>query len=181
VDDGSSSKGIRRRLASLIREVPDFPKPGIVFKDITPLLADPEGLRTAVDLLVEPYRAAGVTHVVAVESRGFIFGAAAAQALGAGFVPVRKKGKLPWRTDEVTYALEYGTDTLQMHQDAFAHGGRVLIVDDVIATGGTLVATADLVRRQGAQILGAAVVIELGFLRGREKIAPLAMTSVLVY
>jgi adenine phosphoribosyltransferase len=171
----------RRRLASLIRDVPDFPKPGIVFKDITPLLAHPDGLRAAVDLLVAPHRDAAPTHVVAVESRGFIFGAAAACALGAGFVPVRKRGKLPWRTDEVTYALEYGTDTLQMHQDAFERGGRVLIVDDVIATGGTLVATADLVRRQGATVLGAAVVVELGFLGGRERIAPLGLTSVLSF
>jgi adenine phosphoribosyltransferase len=168
-------------LTALIRDVPDFPKPGIVFKDITPLLADPVAFQRSVELLVEPHRAARPTHVVAVESRGFIFGAAAAAALGAGFVPVRKRGKLPWHTDEVTYALEYGTDTLQMHRDAFERGGRVLVVDDVIATGGTLVATADLVRKQGAEILGAAVLVELTFLGGREKVAPLPLTSVVRY
>jgi len=166
-------------LHALVRDVPDFPKPGIVFKDITPLLANAGAFRSAVDLVIEPHRSARPTHVVAIESRGFIFGGALAHELGAGFVPVRKKGKLPWRTDEVSYALEYGTDTLQMHRDAFEGGGRVLIVDDVIATGGTLAATADLVRRQGGEVLGAAVLVELMFLEGRARIAPLSLSSVL--
>jgi adenine phosphoribosyltransferase len=168
-------------LTALIRDVPDFPKPGIVFKDITPLLADPVAFQRSVELLVEPHRAARPTHVVAVESRGFIFGAAAAAALGAGFVPVRKRGKLPWHTDEVTYALEYGTDTLQMHRDAFERGGRVLVVDDVIATGGTARAVGELVRELGGRVAAYAFLVELTFLNGREKLAGHEVRSLIRY
>ena len=133
-------------LKRLIRDVPDFPKPGILFKDITTLLRDPKGLRTAVDCLVEPYRQAQLDHVVGIESRGFILGAIVADRLGVGFVPVRKPGKLPAATRSASYALEYGTDALEMHDDAVGPGQRVLIVDDLLATGGTARAAVNLVK-----------------------------------
>lgn len=155
-------------LLALIRDVPDFPKPGVVFKDITPLLADPAGLAMAVELMANPFRGRGVELVVGAESRGFIFGTAVAQALSAGFVPVRKPGKLPRRTVGVDYALEYGTDRVEMHEDAIRRGQRVLLVDDVVATGGTMRACADLIARLGGELIGASVLIELSFLRGRE-------------
>lgn len=158
-------------LKSLIREVPDFPKPGILFKDITTLLADAGGLRRAIACLAEPFRDAEIDKVVGIESRGFIFGAAVAERLGAGFVPARKPGKLPARTVSVEYALEYGTDTLEIHEDAVAGGQRVLIVDDLLATGGTARAAVDLVSGRGAEVQALAFLVELDALRGRERLA----------
>ncbi len=168
-------------LKRLVRDIPDFPKPGIVFKDITPLLADRAALALAVECMAHPWRAAGVDVVVGPESRGFIFGTALATALNAGFVPVRKPGKLPSKTRSVTYDLEYGTDTLQVHDDAVARGTRVLLVDDLLATGGTLAASASLVREMGAECVGASVFIELTGLSGRERLVPLRVTSVLTF
>ncbi len=160
-----------QELKSLIREVPDFPRPGILFKDITTLLADAGGLRRAIACLAEPFRDAEIDKVVGIESRGFIFGAAVAERLGAGFVPARKPGKLPARTVSVEYALEYGTDTLEIHEDAVAGGQRVLIVDDLLATGGTARAAIDLVSGRGAQVHALAFLIEIDALRGRERLA----------
>lgn len=157
-------------LASLIVDVPDFPRPGIGFKDITPLLASPGGLAAAVTGLVEA-APADVDVVVGLEARGFIFGPPVALALGVGFVPVRKPGKLPRECVSVTFDLEYGTDTVSMHTDALHAGQRVLIVDDVLATGGTVDATVDLVQQLGAGVAAVAVVLELGFLGGRERLA----------
>lgn len=153
-----------------IRDVPDFPKPGILFKDITPLLADPTAFLTVLDLMTEHFVGAHVDTIVGIESRGFIFGAALAARTEASFVPVRKPGKLPAATDRVTYALEYGTDSLEMHQKSIKPGARVLIVDDVIATGGTAAATAELVKGQQGIIVGYAFAIELSFLKGRSKL-----------
>ncbi len=161
-----------QQLASLIREVPDFPKPGISFKDFTPLLADPAGLALAVELMANPYRGKNVELVVGAESRGFIFGIAIAQALSAGFVPLRKPGKLPRKVLGVDYALEYGTDRLEMHADAVAPGQRILIVDDLLATGGTMLAACQLATNLKADIVGCTVLIELAFLDGREKLKP---------
>lgn len=154
-------------LASAIRTVPDFPKPGIQFKDITPILADPELLRRTVDALVEPYFDQGITKVLGIESRGFILGAMLAERLGAGFVPVRKKGKLPAATLSEAYDLEYGSATIEIHADAVAAGEKVLIHDDVIATGGTAAATARLVKRMGGRLAGFSFLLELDFLKGR--------------
>ena len=151
----------------LIRDVPDFPKPGILFKDITPVLADPNGFAAAIESLATPWRDAPIDAVVAIEARGFIFGAPLARALGCGFVPVRKPGKLPGRVVSLTYALEYGHDTLEMRADALPAGASVLIVDDVLATGGTLDAARALVERLEARIVGASVLIELVALGGR--------------
>jgi adenine phosphoribosyltransferase len=156
---------------SLIRDVPDFPKPGILFKDITPLVRDADGLRTAVDLLAAPYAGAGATAVAGMESRGFIFGAPVASLLGVGFVPIRKPGKLPAAKVREEYALEYGTDALEMHADAVGPKDRVLVVDDLLATGGTAAATVRMIRRLGAEIVGVAFVVELDFLSGRSKLA----------
>ncbi len=168
--------------AGLIRDVPDFPRPGILFKDITPLLADPAGFRAVVDALAAPWRAAPPQAVMGIESRGFILGAALAQALGTGFVPLRKPGKLPARTLSQNYALEYGTDALEVHADAVAPGTRVLIVDDVLATGGTLHAALQLARRLDAEVVGAAVLIELDALAGRARWdAPAPLQAVLHY
>lgn len=158
------------RLRSLIRDVPDFPKKGIVFKDFTPLLRDPAGLALAVELMANPYRGKGVELVVGAESRGFIFGTAIAQSLSAGFVPVRKPGKLPWKTAKMSYLLEYGSDSLEIHLDAVQPGQRVLMVDDLLATGGTMKACCELVKGMKAQIAGITVMIELEFLKGREKL-----------
>jgi len=157
-------------LGALIRDVPDFPEPGIVFKDITPLLADAEALARSVTLMAEAERGHGITKVVGIESRGFILGPAVALALGVGFVPVRKFGKLPWTTVSRTYDLEYGSDTLEMHGDALTPDDRVVVVDDVLATGGTAAATVELVRHTGAVVTGVAVLIELGFLGGRKRL-----------
>jgi len=168
-------------LNALIRDVPDFPKPGILFKDITPLLRSAEGLRGACALLSEPFRDAGVTAVAGIESRGFIFGSIVAQNLGAGFVPIRKPGKLPWTTRRHEYVLEYGSDALEIHDDALTPEDRVLVIDDVLATGGTLAAATQLVRGFAATLVGAATVIELGFLSGREKLANVTLHTVLRY
>ena len=157
-------------LSTYIRDIPDWPKEGIVFKDITPLLASPEGFRQAIDTLAEDYAGTGVTKVMGAEARGFIFGGALAYTLGAGFVPARKPGKLPWTTTSVTYDLEYGTDSLEVHADAVGPGDKVLIVDDVLATGGTAAAKAELVRATGAEVAGFAFLIELDFIGGRAKL-----------
>ncbi|MEM7754591.1 MAG: adenine phosphoribosyltransferase [Planctomycetota bacterium] len=159
-----------RYLESLIADVPDFPKPGIVFKDITPMLADARALALAVELMANPYRGTGITAVVGAESRGFIFGTAIAQALSAGFVPVRKPGKLPRDVHGVDYALEYGTDRLEMHTDAVGPGDKVLLVDDLLATGGTMAAACDLVKAAGADIAALTVFIELTDLGGFSKL-----------
>ncbi len=161
---------LEREIRDHIRDIPDFPQPGIVFKDITPLLAHPHLLRQTTDAMAAPFRDDGVTHVVAVESRGFILGAPVALALGAAFVPVRKVGKLPFRTERVEYALEYGSDALEIHRDACEQGSRVLVVDDVLATGGTANATCQLVERLHATVVGISLLIELGFLAGRERL-----------
>lgn len=169
------------RIRQLVRDVPDFPKPGIMFKDITPVLRDPAGLALAIELMANPFRNVRVDAVIGPESRGFIFGTAIAQSLNAGFVPVRKPGKLPWRKRSVRYALEYGHDELQMHEDAITHGMRVLIADDLLATGGTLRAAADLVQACGGHVVGASVLIELEGLGGRAALRDLAVSSVLRY
>jgi adenine phosphoribosyltransferase len=156
-------------IARLIRDVPDFPRPGIVFKDLTPLLADFAAMTHVTDQLVRPFRDQGIEQVCAIEARGFIFGAAAARELGCGFVPLRKPGKLPSSRIGVDYALEYGIDRLEMHADAVARGARVLIVDDVLATGGTLAAAAGLVEKGGGVIIGAALAIEITGLDGRAR------------
>ena len=164
-----------------IRHVPDFPKPGILFYDITTLLRDPAGFSATIEGLAGPYLGTGLDAVVGIESRGFILGAAVAQRLGVGFVPVRKPGKLPSKAFTETYALEYGTDALEVHEDAVSPGQRVLIVDDVLATGGTAVAAVNLVRRLGANLQGLAFLIELEFLKGRAKLAGQDVYSVLQY
>ena len=158
-------------LKAKIRNVPDFPKPGILFYDITTLLRDKDGFQHVVDALSDPFKGSGVDLIVGIESRGFILGGAVADALGAGFVPVRKPGKLPARAVKESYALEYGTDALEIHEDAVTPGQRVVIVDDVIATGGTAKATASLVRRLGGIVHALAFLVELEFLNGREKLA----------
>lgn len=171
----------RERLLGAIRDVPDFPKPGILFRDITPILADPALFRDATDAMAEPFADRGVTHVAAIESRGFILGAPVAQRLGAGFVPIRKAGKLPARVEREEYALEYGTDILEVHADALPAGARVLVLDDVLATGGTAAAACRLLARLGADIAGAAFLIELGFLAGAARLPGVAATSVIRY
>ncbi len=168
-------------LEDFIRNVPDFPEKGIQFKDITPLLGNPDALETAVRALSEPFNNASVDAVVAIEARGFVLGAPVAMQLGTGIVPVRKAGKLPWHTHRVDYALEYGSETLEMHQDALKEGTRALIVDDVLATGGTLQATAKLVERCGGSVAGMAVLIELAFLKGRDKLADYDLHSLIVF
>ncbi|MGH0037012.1 MAG: adenine phosphoribosyltransferase [Myxococcota bacterium] len=169
------------RLRSLIRDIPDFPKPGILFRDLTPLLSDPAGLRESVAALAEPYRGDPIDRVLGIESRGFVLGAPVAIELGVGFVPVRKPGKLPHRTLEVSYDLEYGSDTVEMHVDAVHPGERVLIVDDLIATGGTAAASVELVRKAGAEVVSCAFLMELTALCGREKLGVDHIHSVLDY
>jgi adenine phosphoribosyltransferase len=168
-------------LKAAIRDVPDFPKPGIVFKDITTLLRDATLFRRALDLMTVLCGDLAVDKVVAIESRGFILGGALADRLGAGFVPVRKPGKLPWRARRASYELEYGTDTLEIHEDAVGPGDRVLVVDDVIATGGTARATGELVESLGAQVAGVAFLVELAFLKGRERLAGREVRSLIRY
>lgn len=157
-------------LAEAVRTVSDWPKPGVSFKDITPILADPALFHEAVEALAAPFLEDGVTKVVAIEARGFILGAALAQRLGAGFVPVRKRGKLPYKTVSASYTLEYGTDTVEMHTDAIHPHDRVLIHDDVIATGGTALASYQLASQMGGEVVGMAFLIELGFLNGRNRL-----------
>jgi len=168
-------------LKKKIREVPDFPVPGILFYDLTTLLKDSESLRTVIDLLTQKYRDRGIDQVVAIESRGFIFGPALAYNLQAGFVPVRKEGKLPAQTISASYDLEYGQGVLEIHTDAIQKGVRVLIVDDLIATGGTAAATAQMVHQLGGEITGLAFVVELEFLKGREKLDGFELFSILTY
>ena len=168
-------------LKNIIRDVPNFPKEGIIFKDITTLLKDKHAFKKSVDLLSRPFRKANIEYVVGVEARGFIYGSALAYKLGAGFIPIRKKGKLPYKTRSITYALEYGTDCLEIHEDALPPKARVLIVDDLLATGGTIKAVSDLVRAQDAQIAGVAFLVELKFLKGKSKLKDLEVHSVLKF
>ncbi len=168
-------------LKSLIREIPDFPKPGILFRDITTLLSNPEGLCYTIDTLAEKCAGLSVDYVVGMESRGFIFGTPLACKLGAGFIPVRKPGKLPAAVHTIEYELEYGTDRLEMHQDAFHPGSRILIVDDLIATGGTAAATAKLIQQTGSELVGFAFVIELTDLKGREKLPDAPVIALVQY
>ena len=168
-------------LRSRIRDVPDFPKPGIMFKDITPLLRDPKGLEASVTMLAEPFRDQGITTVAGIESRGFIFGSCVARILGAGFVPIRKPGKLPWTKRSHEYELEYGKDKIEIHDDALTSSDRVLVIDDVLATGGTLAAALTLVREFDATLVGAATVIELAFLDGRRKLDGATFHSLISY
>jgi len=168
-------------LRSFVRDIPDFPKPGILFKDITPLLADPKAMGAAIHALTDPFRGEGIVQVVGIESRGFVLGTPVALELGAGFVPVRKAGKLPAKTRSVSYALEYGTDTLEMHIDAIRPGERVLVVDDLLATGGTASAALQLTRDAGAEVVGCAFLIELLALRGRNQLDLEHIHAVLEY
>jgi adenine phosphoribosyltransferase len=169
------------RLKSLIRDVPDFPQQGVVFKDITPLLADEMAFSSVIDIIVVHFGRGNVDKVVGIEARGFILASPVAYHFGAGFIPVRKAGKLPWETESEEYELEYGTETLQIHRDAFLPGERVLIVDDVLATGGTARATAKLVERLGAKVVGIACLIELSFLKGRQKLEGYDFYSLISY
>jgi adenine phosphoribosyltransferase len=179
VSDGRGESGASAELSALIlsriRDIPDYPQPGVMFKDITPLLADGPAFRQVVAALAGVY--SGVDKVAGIEARGFILAAPVACALGSGFVPIRKQGKLPGPSYAETYALEYGTATIEVHQDAFAPGDRVLLVDDVLATGGTAAASADLVRRSGATVAGIVVLLELGFLDGRSKLPGLPVSA----
>ncbi len=168
-------------LSAYVRDVPDFPVPGIVFKDITPMLAHPAALAHAISALADGLRPLNVQHIVGIESRGFIFGVPLAVKLGVGFSPVRKPGKLPWHTHSEQYALEYGTDTLQIHTDAAKPGQRVAIVDDLLATGGTMAATVKLVEATGAKVVACSVVIELEFLNGRERLGQLPLQRLIGY
>lgn len=169
------------KLRDLIRDVPDFPKPGVVYKDITPLLQHPAGLSLAVEYLTQPFRHIRVDIVAGAESRGFIFGTAVARNISAGFVPLRKPGKLPHSTRAAHFDLEYGTDSLEIHEDAITPGSRVLLVDDLLATGGTMAACCELVESLGGEIVGLAVLIELSFLRGRDRLSRYPVHSILTY
>ncbi|HXW50633.1 MAG TPA: adenine phosphoribosyltransferase [Candidatus Acidoferrales bacterium] len=171
----------RSELEALIRAIPDFPKPGILFRDITPLLKDPRGFATAVDLLADEFVGEDVDFVVAVEARGYVIGAPLAYKLGAGLIPVRKPGKLPYTTIKADYALEYGTNTLEVHADAITAGHRVIIVDDLLATGGTAAATKTLVERLGGEVIGAGFIIELAALGGRAKLGSTPVRTLLTY
>lgn len=168
-------------LRSLVRNVVDFPKPGIVFRDITTVIRDPQALRSTVRLMADPFRNADVALVAGIESRGFIFGAAMAIELGVGFVPIRKPGKLPADTTSESYQLEYGTDAIEIHTDAIEPGQRVLMVDDLLATGGTMAAACRLVERLGGQIVGISFLIELEFLGGRKKLGDYPINSIISY
>lgn len=168
-------------LKDYVRSIPDFPKSGIMFRDITPMLKSADAMKEVTRRLAEPYRDAGVTTVLAAEARGFVFGVPLAMELGAGFVPIRKPGKLPFSTDKFNYDLEYGSDSLEMHCDAVTRSDRVLLVDDLLATGGTIEACLQLAQRQNAEVVGAAFVIELAFLKARTRLNPLRISSVLTY
>lgn len=168
-------------LKSYIRNIPDFPKPGILFRDITTLLKDKKAFKQAIDALVEKYKNKKIDTVVAVEARGFILGGAVASKLGAGFVPIRKRGKLPWKTNSITYNLEYGTDTLEIHHDAINKDDKVLIIDDLLATGGTVKAVIDLVKQMQAKIAGIVFLIELTDLNGRDKLKGYPLYSLIKY
>lgn len=168
-------------LKKLIREVPDYPKPGILFYDLTTLLQDKNGLRTLIEKLGDACAGKHIDVVAGIEARGFIFAPALAYRLGAGFVPVRKPNKLPWKTQQVSYQLEYGTDKLEMHQDAVHRGQRVLVCDDLLATGGTAAAATQLVRQLGGEIVGAVFAVELNFLKGRDKLKGIEVFSLIQY
>ncbi len=168
-------------LKQYIRSIPDFPKEGILFRDITPLLADPAALTAATEALCADFRGAGIEYVAAVEARGFIFGTAVAEKLGAGFVPIRKKGKLPSKTESISYDLEYGTDTLQVHVDAVKSQAKVLMVDDLLATGGTMASACKLIEKIGGQIVGITFLIELTALAGRAKLSGYNAKSIITY
>jgi len=168
-------------LETFIRDVPDFPKPGIIFKDITPLLKDPAALAEAVRRIADIVRDDDIDCVAGIESRGFIFGTAVALELGVGFVPIRKPGKLPWETISESYSLEYGTDAIEMHTDAVGKGDRVLLVDDLLATGGTMAAAVSLVEKAGADVAAVAFVVELAFLEGREKLGGRDIMSLITF
>lgn len=170
-----------KNLSKFIRSIPDFPKPGILFRDITTLLADKEAFRESIELMVEKFKNKRIDAVVAVEARGFIFGATVAYKLGASFIPIRKKGKLPYKTHQITYDLEYGQDTLEIHQDAFKKDANILIVDDLLATGGTAKAVCDLITKLKGNIVGICFLIELTDLKGREKLANLPIFSLIKY
>ena len=169
------------RIRQALRDVPDFPRKGILFKDVTPVVADPDLLRESVALFADRHRGGRIDYVAAVESRGFIFGSAVACALGAGFVPVRKPGKLPYKTKSVSYDLEYGSDTLCMHEDALLRGEKVLVIDDLLATGGTAAATAGMIEKLGGTIVEIEFLIELAFLNGREKLKKHPVFAPIVY
>jgi len=168
-------------LQAAIRDVVDFPKPGIIFKDITPILSNADLFRESISLLCETAGGVKIDKVVGIDARGFIFAAAVADRLGAGFVPVRKKGKLPWETLEASYSLEYGENVVQLHKDAVQPGESILLVDDLLATGGTAAAAVKLLDLLGANLIGISVLIELGFLNGREKLLPHTVKSILTY
>lgn len=168
-------------LKSLIRDIPDFPKPGIMFRDITTLLSDRQGLQYTVDILTDKCADLEADYIAGIESRGFIFGMPMAYKLGIGFVPVRKRGKLPAAVHAVEYELEYGTDRLEVHQDAWTPGSRILIIDDLLATGGTAQATAELVQKSGGELVGFGFIIELGFLEGRRKLPDVPIISLVDY
>ena len=168
-------------LQGYIRSIPDWPKKGILFRDITPLLAEPKALVAAIEAMCSGFADAGVEYVAAVEARGFIFGAAAAEKLEAGFVPIRKKGKLPFETESISYDLEYGTDTLEVHRDALKSGAKVLMVDDLLATGGTMAAACKLIEKIGGQVVGITFLIELCELAGREKLGGYKINTLISY
>ncbi len=168
-------------LKKYIRDIPDWPKEGILFRDITPLLCNAEAIAAAIEALAEPFAEASIEYVAAVEARGFIFGSAVAEKLHAGFVPIRKKGKLPYKTESITYDLEYGTDTLEIHFDAISPGSKVLMVDDLLATGGTMAAAAKLIEKLGGTISGIMFLIELTQLKGREKLAGYNINTIISY
>ena len=176
-----TTSDLEARIRAAVRDVPDFPKPGIVFKDITPVLGDASLFRQLTDAMAQPFANERVSHVVAIESRGFILGGPIAIRLAAGIVPVRKPGKLPARRERVEYALEYGTDILEVHADALPPKSRVLVVDDVLATGGTALATLSLIRRLGAEVVGLSFMIELGFLSGPQRLSGERVESITSY
>jgi adenine phosphoribosyltransferase len=178
---GTTTSDLEAVLRRAIRDIPDFPKPGIVFKDITPVLLDGALFHRTTQAMAGPFTRDGVTHVVGIESRGFILGAPIAQHLGAAFVPVRKRGKLPWTVERVEYGLEYGIDALEVHRDALANGHRVLIVDDVLATGGTAKAACQVIERLGGEVVGCTFLIVLSFLRGIEALAGRRVETLLSY
>lgn len=172
---------LQHRVARLVRDIPNYPKPGVMFKDITPLLADAAAFTAVTDAMADAFVDSRATHVVAIESRGFILGGPVAQRLGAGFVPVRKPGKLPAETRRQTYELEYGTDALEIHADAYERGARVLIVDDVLATGGTATAACELVEQLGATVVGFSFLISLSFLPGLARLRDRSVSSILTF
>jgi len=168
-------------IKAAIRDVPDFPKKGIIFKDITPVLANQDLFKSTVDIFVKRHAGKGITKVAAIDARGFIFGGAVATGLGAGFVPIRKKGKLPWKTKEADYDLEYGSATIAVHMDAFKKGEKVLLVDDLLATGGTAAAAAGLIEAAGGKVVEADFLVELAFLNGRAKLSKYSVFAAIAY